>query len=138
MCIRDSLGGTWPPFIDETPSPGAVITFKPIIEHLFNDAPSSLQQELAKTHVPTSANVFKTGVQPPLWADEGIEGRRVWLLATLDQTFPPETARMFLGGSEVEWEVVEREMGHCGVVTQPGVVAQVVIGMVERWTEERL
>ena len=101
------LGGSWPPFISETPSPGALLSFDRIIPHLFNDAPPAVQQALAQQHIPTSANVFRTGVLPPLWADERLESRRVWLLALQDATFPPEAARMFLGGSGVEWEVVE-------------------------------
>lgn len=129
----DYLGGIWPPFVHETPKPNGLLYFGPIIPHLFNDAPPNLQNALAAQHIPTAANVFHTGVLPPLWAEEGLEGRRVWLLALQDATFPPEAARMFLGGSGVEWEVVEREVGHCGVVTQPGVVAEVIMEAARKW-----
>lgn len=132
----DYLGGTWPFFVTETPGPNGLLYFDPIIPHLFNDAPPALQTALAAQHIPTAANVFRTGVLPPLWADEGLEGRRVWLLAMQDATFPPEAARMFMESSGVEWEVVERDVGHCGVVTQPEGVADVVMEAARKWIGE--
>lgn len=33
----------------------------------------------------------------------------------------------------MEWEVVERELGHCGFVAHADVVAEVVLGAAEGW-----
>jgi hypothetical protein len=52
----------------------------------------------------------------------------------LDGTFAPEIAQAFIDGSEVKWEVVERDVGHCGCATQPGVVAEVVLEAARKWT----
>jgi hypothetical protein len=51
----------------------------------------------------------------------------------LDGTFTPETAQAFIDGSGAKWEVVERDVGHCGCLTQPKVVAQVVLEAAEKW-----
>jgi len=51
----------------------------------------------------------------------------------LDGTFAPEVAQAFIDGSGVEWEVVERDVGHCGCVTRPKVVAEVILDAAERF-----
>lgn len=116
----------------QQPAPGLFV-FDPIIPHLFNDAAPSEQEALSKTAIPHAERVIKTPVLPPLWADKALDGRRIWLKAMLDGTFPPEVAQAFIDGSGVEWEVVERDVGHCGCVTRPGVVAEVVLGAVGRF-----
>ena len=70
---------------------------------------------------------------PPLWAESALDGRRIWLKAMLDGSFTPEVAQGFIDGSGVEWEVVERDVGHCGGATQPGVVAGVVLEAARKW-----
>jgi hypothetical protein len=94
------------------PKPGLFI-FDPIIPHLFNDADLSEQEALAKTHVPHAMRVITTPVLPPLWAESALNGRRIWLKAMLDATFTPDIAQAFINGSGVEWDVVERDVGHC-------------------------
>lgn len=77
--------------------------------------------------------MITTPVLPPLWADRALDGRRIWLKAMLDGTFAPETAQAFIDGSGVEWEVVERDVGHCGFVAYPDVVAGVVLDAAGKW-----
>lgn len=71
---------------------------------------------------------------PPLWAEKALDGRRIWLKAMLDGTFLPELAQMFIDGSGVDWDVVEREVGHCGATTKPEIVARVLVDAVEKWS----
>lgn len=70
---------------------------------------------------------------PPLWAEGALDGRRIWLKAMLDGTFTPETAQAFIDGSGVEWEIVERDVGHCGCATKPGIVAEVILDAAKKW-----
>lgn len=114
------------------PSPGLFV-FDPVIPHLFNDAPPSEQAALARTALPHATGILTTPVLPPLWAERALDGRRVWLKAMLDATFPPVLAGLFIEGSGMEWEVVEREVGHCGFVAHADVVAEVVLGAAEGW-----
>jgi hypothetical protein len=51
----------------------------------------------------------------------------------LDGTFTPETAQAFMDGSGVKWDVVERDVGHCGCTTQPSVVAEVILDAAKKW-----
>lgn len=116
------------------PKPGLFV-FDPVIPHLFNDADPSEQEALAKTALPHAEQVITTPVLPPLWADSALGGgRRIWLKAMLDGTFTPETADDFIAGSGVQWHVVEKDVGHCGALTQPEVVAGVVLRAAMRWT----
>jgi hypothetical protein len=55
------------------------------------------------------------------------------LKAMLDGTFAPEVAQAFIDGSGVEWEVVERDVGHCGCVTKPKIVAEVILDAVQKF-----
>jgi len=127
------MGGAWPPFIKaDVPAPGLFV-FDPIIPHLFNDADPAEQEELAKTAIPHAERPIKTPVLPPLWADSALDGRRIWLKAMLDGTFAPEVAQAFIDGSGVEWEVVERDVGHCGCVTMPKIVAEVILNAAEKY-----
>ncbi|OQN97328.1 hypothetical protein B0A48_16392 [Cryoendolithus antarcticus] len=127
------MGGTWPPFIVIDQPKKGFLTFDHIIAALFNDAAPADAEELAKTVVGHSSRTFDTGVLPPLWAERALDGKRVWLLAQLDGTFPPEAARTIIAASGVEWEVIERDVGHCGFVTQPGVVAKVIVEAATKW-----
>lgn len=151
------MGGTWPPFIKDDsvreitpqnvakrdtsltrfsllqqPAPGLFV-FDPIIPHLFNDADPTEQEELAKTAIPHAGRPIKTPVLPPLWAERALDGRRIWLKAMLDGCFAPEVAQAFIDGSGVEWEVVERDVGHCGCATEPKIVAEVILEAAEKF-----
>lgn len=78
--------------------------------------------------------ILETPVLPPLWAEKALDGRRIWLKAMLDGTFNPEVAQMFIDGSGVEWDVIERDVGHCGFLAHPKVVANVVLEAAEKWS----
>ncbi|KAK6428527.1 hypothetical protein LTR95_015329 [Oleoguttula sp. CCFEE 5521] len=127
------MGGTWPPFIAVDQPKKGLLTFDPIIPSLFNDAAPADAEELAKTVVGHASRTFEIGVIPPLWAERALDGKRVWLFAKLDGTFPPDAARTFIAASGVEWEIVEREVGHCAFVTQPEVVAKVIVEAATKW-----
>jgi hypothetical protein len=101
---------------------------------LFNDADPPEQEALAKTHIPHAEQCITTPVLPPLWAESALDGRRIWLKAMLDGTFAPEIAQAFIDGSGVEWDVVEKDVGHCGCATQPTVVAEVILDAAKKWT----
>jgi hypothetical protein len=120
------------PLFATQPAPGLFV-FDPIIPHLFNDADPAEQEELAKTAIPHAERPIKTPVLPPLWAESALDGRRIWLKAMLDGTFAPEVAQAFIDGSGVEWEVVERDVGHCGCVTKPKIVAEVILDAVQKF-----
>ena len=77
--------------------------------------------------------IITTPVLPPLWAEAALDGRRIWLKAMLDGTFPPEAAQAFIDGSGVQWEIVEREVGHCGCTTRPAAVAEVILEAAGKW-----
>jgi hypothetical protein len=78
--------------------------------------------------------VLTTPVLPPLWADKAVDGRRIWLKAMLDGCFTPDIAQAFIDGSGVEWDVVERDIGHCGATTQPDVVAKILVDVAKKWS----
>lgn len=128
-----SLGGNWPPFCARgNPSPG-LLTFSPIIETLYNDVEPELAKELEKGHLPQAQAVFDTPVKEPLWEDRELDGKRVYILTKLDQTFPPGVQDMLVRGSGVGWDIKEVEAGHCGFIAGAQEVAGVIVEAARRW-----
>lgn len=78
--------------------------------------------------------VITTPVLPPLWAEKALVGRRIWIKAMQDAIFGPEIAQAIIDGSGVDWDVVERDIGHCGSTTQPEVVSRVLVDAAKKWS----
>lgn len=114
------------------PSPG-LFHFDPIIPHLYADVHPSLHDELIAAHVPYAMTSLGTPVCQPLWANRELNGRRVYIITTLDATFPEPVQRWFVEGSGVEWDVKEVKGGHAAFISQPEAVATVIAEAVGKW-----
>lgn len=88
---------------------------------------------LARGHLPHAIKPFDTPVSAPLWTDEGLDGRLLYLKTLQDATFPPEAQQMFIDGSDVCWDVVDGDGGHEVFLTQPKVAADAIIDVLEKW-----
>lgn len=89
------------------------------MEILYNDCQSNLASVLESTVKPHANLAFETKATAPAWADNGLDGRGVYVRTLADCCNPTAIQDVWLEKSKVKWDVVNFDSGHMPFVSQP-------------------
>lgn len=94
---------------------------------LYNDCDPTLAPKLGKYMNPHALLAFESTTTAPGWADEGFNGRRVYVRTLDDCCNPAWLQDRWLHKSGVKWSVVDLKTGHMPFESQPEILAEEVI-----------
>ncbi|KAL8732135.1 MAG: hypothetical protein Q9181_004050 [Wetmoreana brouardii] len=88
-------------------------------EVFYNGVPDALA-DFAVRHLKLQARASaETLCGPPAWADAAYNGRRAFVLCTLDNAIPLAAQEAMIQQSGVQWDLVSFKTGHAPFLSQP-------------------
>lgn len=88
-------------------------------ENFFNGVPKPLSSIAVGELRNQSRYSAITPCGPPAWSDAVYDGRRAYVLTTLDKAIPPVAQEFMLQQSEAHWDVIPFDTGHAPFMSQP-------------------
>lgn len=98
---------------------------------LYNDCDPAHSPRLDEYMNPHAMMAFETKAMAPGWADEGFNGRRVYVRTLDDCCNPSWLQDCWIEKSKVKWTVVDFKSGHMPFESQPGPLAEQVMKSVD-------
>jgi hypothetical protein len=97
---------------------------------LYNDLDPKLEPELSHYMQPHALRAFESKPSAPAWADEGFDGRRLYIRTLDDNCNPKVLQDLWIEKSKVKWDVVDFKSGHMPFESQPEALAEHIVKFV--------
>ena len=85
----------------------------------FHDVPEPLSSESVTELRNQSRNSAETPCGAPAWSDAVFNGRRAFVMCTLDRAIPPAAQQALIDQSGVQWDIVKFQTGHTPFLSEP-------------------
>ncbi|RDL30008.1 uncharacterized protein BP5553_10635 [Venustampulla echinocandica] len=106
------------------------------IDMFYSDVPSSEQAIAAAAVQQHAYSALTTPFPASGWGDSAFDGRRAYIKAANDNIIPPFVQTMMVDKSGVKWELQETQTGHSPFLSQPAILKNIVVELIEAFEKK--